>query len=96
MPPCFCHYASDVRSISSGWEKHISKGTGSRAPSRDERVKRAAERLRELQASGVLLSELLGDEAGAAFIREDCDGDFDVAAAAFALVHSPRDRHGED
>jgi hypothetical protein len=55
-------------------------------------VKRAAERLRELQASGVALAEILGGEAGAAFIREDCDGDFDVAAAAFALVHSPTER----
>jgi hypothetical protein len=55
-------------------------------------VERAAERLRELQASGVALSELLGGKAGAAFIREECDGDFDVATAAFALVHSPTSR----
>jgi hypothetical protein len=59
---------------------------------RDERVKRAAQRLRQLQASGVDLSEILGGEAGAAFVREDCKGDPEVAAAAFARVHSPRGR----
>jgi hypothetical protein len=61
---------------------------------RGERVKRAAQRLRQLQASGVDLSEILGGEAGAAFVREDCEGDPDVAVAAFALVHSPRGREG--
>jgi hypothetical protein len=59
---------------------------------RGERVKRAAQRLRQLQASGVDLSEILGGEAGAAFVREDCEGDPEVAAAAFARVHSPRGR----
>jgi hypothetical protein len=53
-------------------------------------VKRAAERLREMQASGVALSEILSGQAGAEFVREDCNGDEEVAAAAFALVHSPR------
>ena len=85
---CFCREEHPIRR-----GKHISKGTGGRALSRDERVKRATERLRELQASGVLLSELLGGEAGAAFIREDCDGDSDVATAAFALVHSLTEVH---
>jgi hypothetical protein len=74
------------------WGKHISKDTGSRVHSHDERVKRAAERLRELRASGVALSEILSGEAGAAFIREECDGDFDVATAAFALVYPPTGR----
>ncbi len=60
------------------------------AGARDERVKRAAERLRELEASGVELSEILGGPAGAAFVRDDCDGDPDLAHAAFALVHSPK------
>jgi hypothetical protein len=63
-------------------------------PSHLEQVKRAAQRLRELQVSGVALSEILRGEAGAAFIGEECDGDPEVAAAAFALVHSPRGRHG--
>jgi hypothetical protein len=52
-------------------------------------VKRATERLREIQASGVALFEVLGGEAGAAFVREDCGGDSDVAEVAFALVYSP-------
>ena len=56
----------------------------------DERVKRAAQRLRELQASGVALSEILSGEEGAVFVHEDCEGDPEVAAAAFALVHSRR------
>ncbi len=74
--------------------KHIrNKDTGSRPHSHDdERVKRAAARLRELQASGVALSEILSGEAGAAFIREECDGDLDVATAAFALVYPPTGR----
>jgi hypothetical protein len=48
-----------------------------------------------MQASGVALSEILGGQAGAEFVREDCNGDEEVAAAAFALVHSPRGRGGE-
>jgi hypothetical protein len=59
---------------------------------REERVERAAERLRELEASGVGLSEILGGEAGTAFLREDCHGDLDTARAAFALLHSPGSR----
>jgi len=55
----------------------------------DARVKRAAERLRELEASGITLSEILGGEAGAVFMRDYCDGDADIACAAFVLVHSP-------
>ena len=57
---------------------------------RYRRMKRATERLRELEASGVELSEILGGPAGAAFLRDDCDGDPDLAHAAFALVHSPK------
>lgn len=89
---CLCHYAYVVRSMPSRGGKRISKSkcTGSRAHSRDVRVKKAAQRLRKLQASGVALSEILGGEAGAEFVREDCEGDPDVAAAAFALIHSPR------
>jgi hypothetical protein len=59
---------------------------------RDKRVERAAERLRELEASGVSLSEILGGEAGTAFVRDDCHGDLDIAQAAFALLHSPSSR----
>jgi hypothetical protein len=54
------------------------------------RVKRAAERLRELEALGVELSEILAGPDGAAFVRDDCDGDPDLACAAFAIVHSPK------
>jgi len=57
-----------------------------------ERVERAARRLRELETSGVGAAEILGGEAGTAFIRDDCGGDPDVAAAAFALVHTPAGR----
>ena len=57
---------------------------------RDERVYRAAERLRELRASGIGPSEILGGPAGAAFVRDDCGGDPDLAHAAFALVHSSK------
>jgi hypothetical protein len=53
-------------------------------------VKRAAQRLRELQASGVAFSEILSGEAGVAFIPEECEGNPEVTAAAFAFVHSPR------
>ena len=65
-------------------------GDAVRSESAIERVERAAERLRELEASGVYLAEILGGEAGAAFVRDDCDGDPEVAHAAFALVHSPK------
>jgi hypothetical protein len=54
----------------------------------DERVKRAAERLRELKASGVDLLEILCGPAGVTFVRDDCEGDPDLAYAAFALAHS--------
>jgi hypothetical protein len=53
------------------------------------RVTRATQRLGELKTAGVQLSELLGGEAGAAFIRDDCGGDPEVAYAALALVFSP-------
>jgi hypothetical protein len=57
---------------------------------RDERVKMAPERLRELEDSGVELSEILGGSAGGAFVLDDCEGDPDLAQAAFALVHSSK------
>ena len=47
-------------------------------------------RLRELKAAGVELHEILGGQAGATFIRDDCDGDPEVAYAAVALVYFPR------
>ncbi len=50
---------------------------------------RAARRLSELKAKGVELHEILGGQAGAAFVRDHCDGDHEVAYAAFALVYSP-------
>ena len=46
-------------------------------------------RLRELKAAGVELHEILGGQAGATFIRDDCDGDPEVAYAALTLVFSP-------
>ena len=51
---------------------------------------RATQRLRELQARGVELCEILGGEAGATFIRDACEGDPKVAYAAIALVYFPR------
>ena len=60
---------------------------------RDENVKIAAERLRELKASGVELSDILGGTAGAAFVRDYCEGDPDLAYAAFALAHSTTIQH---
>jgi hypothetical protein len=61
---------------------------------RDERVYRAAERLRELRASGVEPSEILGGPAGATFVCGDCEGDPDLAQAAFALVYSSKSQSG--
>ena len=52
-------------------------------------VARATRRLRELKAKGVEPSEILGGQAGATFVRDHCDGDHEVAYAAFALVYSP-------
>ena len=51
---------------------------------------RATQRLRELQARGVELCEILGGEAGATFIRDACEGDPEVAYAAIAPVYFPR------
>lgn len=59
---------------------------------KDDRIKRAAKRLRELEASGVEPSEILGGEAGTVFVRDYCSGDAGIASAAFALVHSPAGR----
>jgi hypothetical protein len=50
---------------------------------------RSTQRLSELKAKGVELHEILGGQVGAAFIRDYCDGDHEVAYAAFALVYSP-------
>jgi hypothetical protein len=55
----------------------------------NDRVMRAIRRLRELKAAGVELHEILGDQVGAAFIRDDCDGDPEVAYVAIALVYYP-------
>ena len=59
-------------------------------------VAKAVRRLRELESSGVKIHEILGGEAGVAFVRDDCDGDLDIAYVAFALVHAPTARvvHG--
>ena len=56
----------------------------------NERVLRAAQRLRELKASGVELHDLLGNRVGAEFIRDPCGGDHEVAYAALALVYFPK------
>ena len=55
----------------------------------NERITRAAQRLRDVKTTGVELDEILVSEAGAAFICDYCDGDDDVAYAAIALVHNP-------
>ena len=59
-----------------------------------DKVKRVAERLRELKASGVEPSEILGGPAGATFVCGDCEGDPDLAHAAFALVYSSKSQSG--
>ena len=87
-------YAGLVIGVSGESRSTLINDTKRTSRSYDERVKRAAQRLRELRASGVALSEILRGQAGAAFIREECEGNPEVAAAAFALVHSPRGRHG--
>ena len=56
----------------------------------NERILRAAQRLRELKASGVELHDLLGNRVGAEFIRDHCGGDPEVAYAAIALVYYPK------
>ena len=55
----------------------------------NKQVTGAARRLRDLKAAGVELHEILGGRAGATFIRDDCDGDPEVAYAAVALVYFP-------
>jgi hypothetical protein len=55
----------------------------------NDRVTRAARRLGELKAAGVELHEILGGRAGEAFIRDDSEGDPEVAYAAIALVYFP-------
>ncbi len=52
-----------------------------------DRALETADRLRELEASGMSLPDLLNGPAGAAFVQEDCGGDIALARAAFALVH---------
>ena len=55
----------------------------------DERITTATWRLRELKTAGLELYEILGGEAGASFLRDDCDRDPEVAYAAIALVYYP-------
>ncbi len=50
-------------------------------------VLRAADRLRELEASGVGLPEIVAGEAGRRWVEEECGGYRELARAAFALVH---------
>lgn len=53
-----------------------------------KRITRAAQRLRDLKATGAELQEILGSEAGAVFIRDDCNGNDDLAYATIALVYN--------
>lgn len=43
--------------------------------------------MRELEASGVGLSDIVAGEAERLWVEEDCGGDREVARVAFALVH---------
>ena len=54
----------------------------------EDRITLAAQRLHELKAGGVELYEILGGQAGAAFLRDYCEGDPEVAYAALTLVYS--------
>jgi hypothetical protein len=54
-----------------------------------QEVTRATQRLGELKAMGVELHEILGGWAGAAFIRDYCEGDPEVAYASIACVYFP-------
>jgi hypothetical protein len=65
----------------------VSNGEETEGEAHAERVNRAAERLRELKASGVELLEILCGPAGIKFVLDDCEGDPDLAYAAFALAH---------
>jgi hypothetical protein len=60
------------------------------APAREDRIKWVAERLRELEALGVPLWELLDGPAGKEFVSRECQGDPELAGEAFAFVHSPK------
>jgi hypothetical protein len=75
-------------------KEELKVATESERPSNasDAQVTRAAQRLRELEASGTTLPEILGGKAGIAFVRDYCDGDPAIATAAFALVHPPANR----
>ncbi len=53
----------------------------------EDRVERAAGRLRELEASGATLDDILSGEVGRRWIEEDCAGDVELAAEAFRRVH---------
>jgi hypothetical protein len=55
----------------------------------ETQVTRATWRLGKLKAAGVELHEILGGRAGAAFIRDYCGGDPEVAYAAIAFVYFP-------
>ena len=52
-------------------------------------VTRATWRLGKLKAAEVELHEILAGRAGAAFIRDYCGGDPEVAYAAIAFVYFP-------
>ena len=54
-----------------------------------QEVTRATQRLGELKAMGVELHEILGGWAGAAFIRDYCEGDPEVAYASIACAYFP-------
>lgn len=53
----------------------------------EERLSGATARLRELEASGATLNDILGGEIGRRWIEEDCAGDLELAKMAFELVH---------
>ena len=55
----------------------------------ETQVTRATWRLGKLKAAGGELHEILGGRAGAAFIRDYCGGDPEVAYAAIAFVYFP-------
>jgi hypothetical protein len=53
----------------------------------EDRISSAADRLRELEASGATLDDILNGEIGRRWIEEDCGGDRKIAARAFRRVH---------
>ncbi len=55
--------------------------------SEEDRVRRAAERLAELEESGATLDDILDGPEGLLWIEEACGGDREIATAAFLRVH---------